>query len=240
MKPHFGLLASSPPLPRLAARAVLSCALAMRADLEAHEDREAAAALMRATREWLAREGFASEADPEERAALEAAPGTLGEAAREQCAARAEAAAVLAWALQRANLPGFDIDADATAVATALNLLRPAGRDLATHSRLRERDAMMSLLDALGAVHWRVLEHTRRPQARVSMQRFAAATHRWPSAVVPCELDAGGDLAIAGCPLRELDALTLLGLLRRVQERHRALLWALGQQRDYRDVALPR
>jgi hypothetical protein len=74
----------------------------------------------------------------------------------------------------------------------------------------------MNLLDAIGAVHWRLIEHTRRPQAQVSVQRFAAATHRWPEGVVPCEL-AGDDLAIAG----------------------RALLWLLGHQRDYRDVALP-
>jgi hypothetical protein len=238
VKAHFGLLASPPPLPRLAARGLLSCALAMRADLEAHPDREAAAALIALTRDWLERQGFAAEAEAEERAALEAPPGTLDGTARERCSACGEAAALLGWALQRCDLPGFDTDADAAAVAAALGLLEPEGGELATRGRLRSRETLMDLLDAIGAVHWRLLEHTRRPDAQVSMQRFGAAVHRWPEGVVPCEL-AGDDLAIAGRALRELDPVMLLAALRRVQERHRALLWLLGQNRAYAEVALP-
>ena len=53
-----------------------------------------------------------------------------------------------------------------------------------------------------------------------------------------CEL-RDGDLAIGGLALRELAPVQLFATLRRVQERHRAALWLLGQDRAYWQVALP-
>jgi hypothetical protein len=56
--------------------------------------------------------------------------------------------------------------------------------------------------------------------------------------VTPCEL-LDGDLAIGGRALRELTPAMLFATLRRLQERYRAALWVLGQQREYWQVALP-
>lgn len=238
MKPHFGLLASPPPLPRIVARAQVACSLAMRADLEAHEDAAAAAEIIALCRHWLDAAGFAAELADDETEALAAAPGALAPPQRARFAPQAEAAAVLAWALQRAPLPAFAQDADGAATAAALGWLDGAGVELATGARLRAREQLMALLDALGAVHWRLLDHTRRPEASVSMQRFAPDQHDWPADVPPCEL-VDGDLGLDGQPLRQLDGSALFAALRRLQERHRALLWLLGQQRDYWSVALP-
>lgn len=238
LKPHFGLLASPPPLLRLVARGFVACATAMRADLEAHDDPAAATELIALGHDWLLAHGYAVELDPGEAALLAAPHGTLTQAQRERFAAQPEAAAVLGWALQRCALPPFDGDADGAAIAAELGWLTQAGAGLATQARLRPREQLMALLDALGAVHWRLLEHTRHADAVVSMQHFAATEHAWPPGVNPCEL-RDGDLAIGGQPLRELAPATLFATLRRVQERHRAALWALGQQRDYWQVALP-
>ena len=238
MKPHFGLLASPPPLPRIVARAQVACSLAMRADLEAHEDVVAAAGIIALCSDWLDASGHGAELAAEESDALGTTPGGLSPPQRERYATQAEAAALLAWALQRAPLPGFAVDADGAATAAALGWLDAAGAQLGTTARLRAREQLMALLDAIGAVHWRLLDHTRRPDASVSMQRFAPDQHAWPDEVTPCEL-VDGDLALAGAALRAVDGATLFAALRRVQERHRALLWLLGQQRDYWSVALP-
>lgn len=238
MTPHFGLLASPPTLQRLVARGFVACAVAMRVDLEAHHDATEVAELTLLARDWLAAHGYAAELEPDEAAVLAAAPGLLTRADRERFAAQPEAAAVLGWALQLCPLPPFDSDADGAATAAALGWLTEGGAALATQARLRPREQLMALLDALGAVHWRLLEHTRRADAAVSMQHFGATEHAWPPAVTPCEL-LDGDLAIGGRALRELTPTTLFATLRRLQERHRAALWALGQQSEYWQVALP-
>jgi hypothetical protein len=238
MPPHFGLLASPPPLQRLVARAFIACGVSMRVDLEAHHDHAAATQLLQLAHDWLVAHGHDAELDADEAALLAAAPGTLPTALRERYAAQAEAAAVIGWSLQRCALPPFDMDADGAAIAAALGWLDAEGAELGMRARLRPREQLMALLDALGAVHWRLLEHTRRPDTAVSMQRFGAAQHAWPADVAPCEL-RDGDLAIDGVSLRELAPMRLFATLRRVQERHRAALWVLGQQRDYWQVALP-
>jgi hypothetical protein len=238
MTPHFGLLASPPTLQRLVARGFVACAVTMRVDLEAHGDATEVAELMQLARDWLAAHGHAAELEPDEAAVLAATHGTLAGADRERFAAQAEAAAVLGWALQLCPLPPFDAEADGAATAAALGWLTDAGAALATQARLRPREQLMALLDALGAVHWRLLEHTRRDDAAVSMQHFSATEHAWPPDVTPCEL-LDGDLAIGGRRLRELTPAMLFATLRRLQERHRAALWVLGQQREYWQVALP-
>jgi len=238
IKPHFGLLASPPPLQRLVARAFIACAVAMRVDLVAHDDATEVAELTLLARDWLAAHGYAAELEPDEAAVLTTAPGTLALATRERFATQAEAAAVIGWSLQRCALPAFDSDADGAGIAAELGWLTQAGADLATQARLRQREQLMALLDALGAVHWRLLEHPRHGSAVVSMQHFSAQDHAWPPDVTPCEL-LDGDLAIRGRALRDLAPAALFATLRRVQERHRAALWVLGQQRDYWQVALP-
>jgi hypothetical protein len=238
MTPHFGLLASPPTLQRLVARGFVACAVAMRVDLEAHRDATEAAQLVSVAQDWLSAQGYAGELESDEAALLDAAPGTLAPASRGRFAAQPEAAAVIGWALQRCDLPAFDSDADGAGIAAELGWLSQAGADLATQGRLRPREQVMALLDALGAVHWRLLEHTRHDAAVVSMQHFSATEHAWPPAVTPCAL-LDGDLAIGGRALRELTPAALFATLRRVQERHRAALWALGQQRGYWQVALP-
>lgn len=238
MQPHFGLLASPPPLQRLAARAFVACAVAMRVDLEAHDDRAAAAALLQLARDWLAVHGHAAELDADEATLLASEPGTLPVAARARHAAQAEAAAIIGWSLQRCEVPPFCGDADGASVAAALGWLGTEGAELGRSARLRPREQVMALLDALGAVHWRLLEHTRSPDAAVSMQHFSATQHAWPPDVTPCEL-RDGDLAIDGLALRDLAPAQLFATLRRVQERHRAALWLLGQDRAYWQVALP-
>lgn len=234
----FGLLAAPPPLPRMAARALVACAIAQRVDLESHPDTREARELIEVANDWLGEHGLVRELDPAEQELLSTAPGALSAAQLERFAPLAECAAVIAWALQRQSLPGAEVDADAVATAESLGWLDDTGATLGTTARLRPRETIMAALDAQGALHWRLLERTRPGSAKISMGRFAPSSYEWPDGMTPFEL-LEDDLALAGVALADVRPQELFGALRRAQERHRALLWLLGQQRNYWDVTLP-
>ena len=244
----FGFLPSPPPLPRTAARALACCALVQRAEIEppAGEplDDDARAGiddLIELSLDWLERQEMAGELRPAERAALEAKAGELPADSREHYADAGEGAAVIAWALRRAPLPGFDVDADAAAVAAALGWLDEAGATLATTAHLRNREELATYLDAVSAVHWRLrarIEPDSPATGAVSMTRWQVERFAWPEDVTPLALAEDGDLALAGQSICAAPPAALLAALRRIRERHRATLWLLGQARDWDAIDL--
>jgi hypothetical protein len=233
---QFGFLPSPQPVGRTVARAFISLALVQRTELETEPAAEELQDLLDVSLAWLRQQGFADELEDTELAALEAPLGALPEATREHFASFGEAACVIGWALRRTEVPAFDVDADGSEVAEALGWLSEAGVSLATGAHLRPREEVSALLDAVGAVHWRLLEHARQP-SRISMERWAASVHDWPQGLTPLEL-SGADLALGGRPLEGIDDRTLLDALRRVGERHRTALWLLGQERAYGSVTI--
>ena len=233
---QFGFLPAPQPLGRTVARAFVSLALVQRVELEAEAAAEGLQDLLDLSLEWLQQQGFAVELEDAERTALDTPLGELPAATREHFGSFAETACVIGWALRRTEVPAFDVDADGSTLADALGWLTEAGVALATAAHLRPREEVSALLDAIGAVHWRLLEHARQP-SRISMQRWAATVHDWPQGMTPLDL-ADGDLALDGRPLNGLDDRSLLRALRRVGERHRAALWLLGQERAYGSVTI--
>ncbi len=248
--PTFGFLPSPPPLPRIAARALVSSALAQRIEIEPPagaaldaETLEGMTELIELSMDWLRRHGLDAELSGSERAALQQPAGALDEALRERFALRGEAACVIAWALRCAPLPAFDVDADAAAVAEALGWLDDAGATLGTRARLRSREEVGAYLDAVSAVHWRLRQQARPAEdgakhgeesaVAVSMARWHPDRHAWPEGVTPLALAPDDDLALGGRSIGEASAPQLLAAWERVRERHRATLWLLGQQRDY-------
>lgn len=244
----FGFLPSPPPLPRIAARALACCALVQRAEIEPQPgeplDEDARAGiddLIELSLEWLERLALAGELRPAERAALEAKAGELPVDSRQHFADAGEGAAVIAWALRRAPLAGFDVDADAAAVAAALGWLDEAGATLATTARLRSREELGTYLDAVSAVHWRLrarIDPESAATGAVSMARWQVERFAWPEDVTPLALAEDGDLALDGQPVTAAPPAALLAALRRIRERHRATLWLLGQARDWDAIDL--
>jgi hypothetical protein len=246
---QFGFLPSPPPLPRMVARAMACCALAQRVELEppAGEAVDAATRagsdeLLQLSLEWLGRHGMEAELSATEHAALAAATGSLDPDARERFADAGEGAAVIAWALRCAALPPFDADADAAAIAASLGWLAESGTTLGSRARLRSREELGAALDAIGAVHWR-LRARAEPAAGVgagvvSMARWQPDRFAWPEDMTPLELAPDGDLALDGQPIAAVTDPQLLAGLRRLQARHRAILWLLGQQRDWDAIEL--
>lgn len=232
---NFGLLASPPPLQIVVARAFTSCALAMRAQLDLHEQADAVTAIISQARTWLAEHGFDRVLDDDEAAALAAAPGTLDPALRERYALLGEASGVLAWALRCAALPAPDTPIDAADAAAALGFLTAPGAALATSARLRDREETARYADIAGALHWRIQRQMTEPGALL-MSRWRGDQLAWPEEVSPAQF-VDEDLAAGGRAVSTISDRELLPWLQRTAERHRASLWLLGQQRDYWQVA---
>jgi hypothetical protein len=249
--PTFGFLPSPPPLPRIAARALVFCALAQRVEIEPPpgtpldaETLEGMNELLELSMDWLREHGFDSELTGRERAVLQQPVGTLDDALREPFEQAGEAASVIAWALRRAPLPAFDADADAATVAEALGWLDEAGATLGSSAMLRNREDVGAYLDAVSAVHWRLRQAARPAPAPghtpaggatvgISMARWHPGRYAWPEGVTPLALAPDDDLALGGRSIAEASAPALLAAWQRIQARHRATLWLLGQQRDY-------
>jgi Domain of unknown function (DUF4272) len=246
--PTFGFLPSPPTLPRIAARALVFCALAQRVEIEPPPGTpldagtlEGMNELLELSMEWLARQGLAAELTRRERAVLQQPVGTLDDSLREPFAHSGEAAGVIAWALRRAPLAAFDADTDSAAVAEALGWLDDAGAELGSTALLRTREEVGAYLDAVSAVHWRLRRQAEPPQAGdapagVSMARWQPDRYAWPGDVTPLELAPDEDLALGGRSIVAASPAVLLAAWQRVRERHRATLWLLGQHRDYEAV----
>lgn len=232
---NFGLLASPPPLAVVVARAFASCALAMRAQLDTHDDAAAVALIVEQARGWLTQHGFDRVLGDDESAALAAAPGELAPAMRERYALLGEAAAVLAWGLRRMPLPAPDQPCDAADAAEALGFLTDAGAALPTQARLRDREETARYADIAGALHWRIQRQMTEP-APLMMRRWPSDQLAWPEDVAAAQF-IDEDLALGGKAIASLGVPELLGWLQCAAERHRAALWLLGQQRDYWQIA---
>jgi len=243
--PTFGFLPSPPALPRIAARALVFCALAQRVEIEPPpgtpldaETLEGMNELLELSMEWLGRHGLAAELTGRERAVLQQPVGTLDDALRDTFAHSGEAAGVIAWALRRAPLAAFDADTDAAAVAEAFGWLDDAGAELGSTARLRSREEVGAYLDAVSAVHWRLRRQAEPTQdgdapSGVSLARWHPDRYAWPEDVTPLELAPDDDLALGGRTIGMASPETLLAAWQRIRERHRATLWLLGQHRDY-------
>jgi hypothetical protein len=229
----YGFLPAPPTLARTAARALVSCAVAQRIELEQEPGPEAQQ-LVDAGLHWLQAQGMERELEPVERTLLVTPLGQLDAALRDSFGARAEAACVIGWALRRTFVPGFDADADGAAVAQSLGWLGDDVAALATDTRLRHRDEIAALLDILGAVHWRLRERCA-SDAAVTMTRWTPGAYAWPEDVTPLEL-VNEDLALGPVPILELAGPQLFSTLLRIRERHRAASWLLGQERLYGDI----
>jgi Domain of unknown function (DUF4272) len=243
--PTFGFLPSPPTLPRIAARALICCALAQRIEIEpppaAPLDAgtlEGMNELLELSMEWLERHGLATELTGSERAVLQQPVGTLDDALREAFAHRGEAAGVIAWALRLAPLPAFDVDTDAAATAAALGWLDDAGAGLGSTARLRSREDVGAYLDVVSVVHWRLRRRAEPAPdgdapSGVSMARWHPDRYAWPEDVTPLGLASDDDLALGGRSIAVATPPVLLAAWQRIRERHRATLWLLGQHRDY-------
>ncbi len=231
---HFGFLASPPTLARTVARAAAHCAIIQRIALESSPADPSLEELLTYSINWLKDNNFFKELEEAEKKLVIAPFGTLTKKIIDPYSAYAETACIIAWALRCAVIPAFDTDADAAEIALQLGWLTDAGAQLKTTAHLRDRTEISQVLDVMSVVHWRLIEHLQR-STKISLQSWSADIYAWPEGVTPVAL-IHEDLQLEGKSIMEQSSKQLLSALRRIHERHRALLWLLGQARHYSNI----
>jgi hypothetical protein len=145
-----------PPTPdRVCRRAFVLAAVACRASLEeAPQDPDAVATFTR-LQKWLAEEDLRQEFEAAEWERVTFPLGTLKERDRIDMSWRSEGLVVLAWALQRAELPPHDQQADGPAVGDTIGFLgKGAARELMSDARLRSEDELSQFTGGSDSIHF--------------------------------------------------------------------------------------
>ena len=226
-----------PPAPqRVAARALVLCAVVCRGFIEQEPKSRDNESLRRRVLDWLDGLKLLPEAEPGELTLLRAPLGTLPVQDAVDAGWRCEGLAVLAWALQASPLPGYDEEVEPKAAAEALGFLwaEEAGELLAAPT-LRPAAELERVGRQLFALHWRLTEFSLRPK---SMYFGAYAKDAWfgPLDVSYVRLQQG-DLAVGPQPIIRATPEEVGALASVARERHEAINWLLGQAPLYSRVS---
>jgi Domain of unknown function (DUF4272) len=213
---------------RVARRALVLAAVSCRGCIELDPGSEE---MRRSVLEWSEAIGLDAEAEPEERRLLATPVGRLSSRERIDASWRSEGLCVLAWALRRADLAGYDQQCVPQDVARSLGFLEE--RPVALESpRLRPAEELGWLVDLTFTLHWRLREFSLRKQP-MDFVRFA--TEAWFG---PLETEflafADGDLAIDGVALARSPRWREVMSIAR--ERQQAANWLAGDDPVYSEV----
>lgn len=227
----------APPAPqRVAARALVLCAVVCRGFIEQEPKSRDNDALRRRVLDWLDGLKLMPEAEPKELAMLRAPLGTLPPQDAVDAGWRCEGLAVLAWALQVFELPGYDTEMEPKAVTEALGFLwAEEAAELLAAPTLRPAAELERVGRQLFALNWRLTEFSLRPK---SLYFGAFAKDAWFG-----PLDASyvrlmqGDLAVGNQPIIRATPEEVAALASVARERHEAINWLLGQDPVYSRVA---
>jgi Domain of unknown function (DUF4272) len=172
-----------------------------------------------------------------ERRLFETPLGQLDERALIDGSWRAEALAVLAWALNCFELPPFDVQADAWDVTEALGMAdADVPEALLSAPALRPSEEIQRLSEQLFAAHWRIREFGLRREA---LDFPSLAERAWFG---PLQIDGlpllERDLALRGTPITEVDSAVVQEVESILIERRGAVGWLCGDADLLSEVAL--
>lgn len=223
-----------PTADRVARRALVLCCLGVRAFAENEPDRTAAERMRAAVLEQLGENGLAAEVEPEERAFLEAALGAPARQRVVDCSWRVEGAAVLAWALGRADLPRHDEPLDPAEIFAWLDFAPHSRSNLVASACLRPREEIERGANRAFSLHWRLRDfHLSR--GALDFAKFAREAWFGPLEIGGLAL-AEGDLAVGGVALMKADPQQVHRATSLARERHHAHNWLCGDAELYSDV----
>lgn len=185
-------------------------------------------------RPWLAAVGAESELESWESAALLQPLGHLTAQTRLNGSWISEGLAVIAWALQRYELPAHDTCVDPQAVTNALGFLQPNALALFSDTSLRSAAEIQLYAQRAFVTHWRLRQFSLTP-AHMDFADFARTAWFGPFDIEGVAL-ADGDLSIGGAPIAKApgDALQIASSI--ALERHRAFNWLIGYDEVYSEV----
>jgi hypothetical protein len=220
----------------VAARAVVLGCVVQRAYLEVNHSEPGVAEDIERIAEIVERADVRDEVEPGERRILSAPLGGLSEQEVIDGTWRAEAVAVLAWALGRFELPAFDEQVDPFDVATALGMAKGDVDDLLESPSLRPAEEIDTLAEQLFAAHWRLRQFGLDGRA-IDLEEFAATAWFGPLLIAGLPL-VDRDLAIRGSAIADADPADVREVESIVMERRTAAGWLRGENELISEVPL--
>ena len=149
----------------------------------------------------------------------------------------AEGLAVLGWALNLSDFPEHDEQADGYAVTDAFWFLDEVAAELIIIGKLRSQDDLDACRELLYAIHVRLRQYARN---RVPDNFAFWIEKSWLDALgySITDLTAQNDLAIDGKPLNQVTEERLQEVLSITLERHRVIIWLMGEQPNYTEITV--
>ena len=233
-----------PPTPqRVAARAMVLGLVLYRASIEQFRKDAAFKKLHALLPEWIDRLGLAAELEPQEDEMLRARLGRADPRVVTNAAWRSEGLAVLAWALNRFELPVYDQLADPRAATASVGFAEEklaamdtaAAKDLLLHAEIRPVPAIGMFASHITVVGWRLRQFGLQPgpmDYASYLRAYPNFKEHWLENVRIINGDlAIGDQAIADAPAE--DVATCEGS---AVERQIAAYWLQGDGPIYSEV----
>jgi hypothetical protein len=148
---------------------------------------------------------------------------------------RLEGLAVLAWALNRFDLPPHDQQVDPGKLLPALGILNAErSKALLAEPALRPPDELKARSDQLFAIHWRLRNFRLKPEA-MNFRDFARTAWFGPLNIEGVRL-VGDDLAVGDSAIANADPDAVGAAQSAAEERHKAINWLHGHALWYSEV----
>lgn len=225
-----------PTAERVARRALALAAVTGRALLEQEDPTDA---MVRAKHQslllWIDEIGIGDELEPNEWSVVQRPPGRLDERALVDSTWRLEGLVVLAWALDRFEIPAADELVAPDELLRSVGFLDvDAARDLLAQPSLRTGDERERMHRILLGLHWRLRNYSLRPQA---MDFRAFSQNCWFGSFDASGIRMiGDDLAIGKHPIAKAPADLVGRTHSAAMERHLAINWLGGSSVVYSET----
>jgi hypothetical protein len=157
--------------------------------------------------------------------------GSLTVAERCEASWLIEGMAVLAWALEKAELPSFWQRVDAAHISDKLGMFRPGVKDGLARAALRDSEEIGTAALSYAALHWRLAKHNENP-GKVDFEEHLKHPDTGVALAHDFEL-LEGDIVIDGAPLERITRQRFLEIWCIVRERIKAFRWLLGFDHGY-------
>lgn len=223
-----------PSAERVAARALVLCAVICRSAIEGDAHNPAAEAFRSDVVNWLRDVGVMTEVEQSELELLECTLGGLTDRQRVDASWRAEGLVVLGWSLGRCRLPAYDDRADPYPIAQALGFREPRQDTVLGAPHLCSSEEIGSLADTYFSLHWRLRQFSL-DHREMNFAEFARTAWFGPLPLTGLRL-ISDDLEIRGKSLPHTDEPDWREVMSIARERQQAANWLGGQEALYSQV----
>jgi hypothetical protein len=214
----------APPSPeKVARRALILSVISCRGIMD-HQ--ETARELIDSSSKWLEALDIEEEMSDWERNLIALPFGSLPQRDRINASWLSEAVVVLAWALGKTELPGFNEQCDPAGSANRLGFLQPARSTALDGPELRSMSDLQEYNEFIYNLHWRLRDFQLRKQP---YDFESLAGKAWGEPILRYGLILQErDLCVGGVPISRAEEIARRSLNSMTRERHRASNWLIG------------